>query len=124
VTVALLLLSKKLSADKGGIYARMYEDNFPKGLGKAVSGNGQPAASSKRYQIEIGPFGSKSEAQRAFLKLKATSKDAEITSRQLNNRTYHFIRWGDFSSSTAAGQTRKELEKILKASYSVVELEG
>lgn len=125
VTVALLLLSKKLPADKGKIYSRIYEEKFPKGLGKAGGGgNGQPSVSSKRYQIEIGPFGGKSEAQRAFLKLKANSREAEITSRELNKRIYYFIRWGDFSSSAAAGQTQKELEKILKASYSVVELEG
>ncbi len=124
VTVALLLLSKNLPSDKGKIYSRIYEEKFPRGLGKDTKGNGAVTASSKRYQIEIGPFGGKSEAQRAYLKLKATSREAEITSRQLNNRTYYFIRWGDFTSSAAAGQTRKELEKILKASYSVVELEG
>lgn len=127
VTVALLLLSKNLPAEKGKIYARLYEEKFPKGLAGNGRVNSSPqtvSTSPKRYQIEIGPFGSKSEAQRAFLKLKADSKNAEITSRQLNNRTYHFIRWGDFSSSAAAGQTQKELEKILKASYSVVELEG
>lgn len=127
VAVALLLLSKNLPGDKGKIYSRLYEEKFPRGL----ANTGRPyvppqtaSASSKRYQIEIGPFGSKSEAQRAFLKLKADSKNAEITARQLNDRTYYFIRWGDFSSSAAAGQTQKELEKILKASYSVVELEG
>ncbi|MGH8003636.1 MAG: SPOR domain-containing protein, partial [Limisphaerales bacterium] len=124
LTVALLLLSKNLPASKGSIYSRIYEEKFPKGLGRSVNGNGKVAVSSKRYRIEIGPFGGKSEAQRAFLKLKADSKEAEITSRELNNRTYYFIRWGDFSSSAAAGQTQKELEKILKASYSVVELEG
>ncbi|HLG93419.1 MAG TPA: SPOR domain-containing protein [candidate division Zixibacteria bacterium] len=124
VTVALLILAKNLSEAKGKIYSRIYEEKFPKGLGRTAGGNGQTAVSSKRYQIEIGPFGSKSEAQRAFLKLKADSKEAEITSRQLNNRTYYFIRWGDFSSSAEAGRTQKELEKILKASYSVVELEG
>jgi hypothetical protein len=127
VAVALLLLSKNLPGDKGRIYSRLYEEKFPRGLENAGRPDVSPqtaSASPKRYQIEIGPFGSKSEAQRAFLKLKADSKNAEITARQLNDRTYYFIRWGDFSSSAAAGQTQKELEKILKASYSVVELEG
>ena len=124
VTVALLLLSRNLPASKGEIYSRIYEEKFPKGLGKNVKENGAATVSSKRYRIEIGPFGGKSEAQRAFLKLKADSKEAEITSRLLNNRTYYFIRWGDFPSTAEAGETRKELEKILKASYSVVEMEG
>lgn len=124
VTVALLLLSKNLPASKGKIYSRIYEEKFPKGLGKGAKEEVIATVSSKRYRIEIGPFGGKSEAQRAFLKLKASSKEAEITSRLLNNRTYYFIRWGDFSSTAEAGETKKELEKKLKASYSVVETEG
>ncbi len=124
VTVALLLLSKNLPAPKGSIYSRIYEEKFPKGLGKNAGENRSAAVSSKRYRIEIGPFGGKSEAQRAFLKLKADSNEAEITSRLLNDRTYYFIRWGDFSSTQEAGETKKELEKILKASYSVVEMGG
>lgn len=124
VTLALLLLSKNLPASKGSIYSRIYEEKFPRGLGKSAGENRTLPVSSKRYRIEIGPFGGKSEAQRAFLKLKADSKEAEITSRQLNNRAYYFIRWGDFSSSAEAGRTKNELEKILKASYSVVEMDG
>ena len=124
VTVALLLLSKHLPAARGKIYSRLYAEKFPKGLGRSGESSKTAAAASRRYQIEIGPFGNKGEAQRAFLKLKGNSKDAEISFRQLNNRTYYFIRWGDFSSSIEAGQTKKELEKILKASYSVVEVEG
>lgn len=124
VPVALLLLSKNLPPSKGRIYSRIYDEKFPRGLGKSGQAGGGSTASSKHYQIEIGPFGSKGEAQRAFLKLKANSREAEITARLLNNRTYYFILWGDFSSGTEADQTRKSLEKMFKASYSVVELEG
>ncbi|MCI0330644.1 MAG: SPOR domain-containing protein [candidate division Zixibacteria bacterium] len=122
VTIALELLSKNLPSDKAKIYARLYQEKFPNGLGKLSGENGK--ASPKRYQIEIGPFGNKGEAQRAFLKLKGNSKEAEITSRPVNNRTYYFILWGVFSSESEAGKTKKELEKILKASYSVIEMQG
>lgn len=131
VTVALLLLSKNLSGSKGKVYERLYEDKFPHGLGRSTKTNGFPApvsnspanSNSKRYQIEIGPFGGKGEAQRAFLKLKASSREAGITDRQLNNRTYYFIRWGEYASSREAEEKRRELEKMYKASYSVIELE-
>jgi hypothetical protein len=122
VTFALLLLYKNLPASKGKAYAQIYEAKFPAGLGQnALAQTAAPA--DRRYQIEIGPFGSKSEAQRAFLKLKANSKQAEIASRLLNNRTYYLIRWGAFGSSEEASRAKTSLEKKLKASYSVVEIE-
>ncbi len=127
VTVALLLLSKNLSGSKGKVYERLYEEKFPHGLGQSTKSSTSHAPAynpgPKKYRIEIGPFGGKGEAQRAFLKLKASSREAEITDRQLNNRTYYFIRWGEYASSREAEEKRRELEKMYKASYSVVELE-
>jgi len=57
------------------------------------------------------------------LKLKANFREAEITGRRLNDRTYYYIRWGEYATSREADEVRRELEKKLKASYSVVELE-
>jgi tetratricopeptide (TPR) repeat protein len=125
VAVALLLLSQNLPGSKGRVYGQIYDDKFPHGLGrrsKAV-GPAPPLFNSKKYRIEIGPFGGKGEAQRAFLKLKANFREAEITGRRLNDRTYYYIRWGEYATSREADEVRRELEKKLKASYSVVELE-
>ncbi len=122
VTFALVLLTKNLSVSKGKVYSRIYEDKFPLGLGRKSSLAQAGETPDKRYQIEIGPFGSKGEAQRAFLKLKANSKESEISSRLLNKRTYYFIRWGDFSSSEEAARIKTALQKKLKASYSVIEI--
>lgn len=120
--VSLLLLTKNLSAAKAKVYARIYEEKFPLGLGLRNSAEKMAEPTDKRYQVQIGPFGGKGEAQRAFLKLKANSREAEIVSRLLNNRTYYFIRWGDYGSTEEAARVKAALEKKFKASYSVVEM--